>query len=197
MRRLLLLLGGLYLAVLFTIMGVGLFVFGIGFSPENVTDYREMMFYLYDQTRRPALIGGGGLLGIAAWRATVHRAAALLLFRLPGAWESWDGRAGESLWQMLRHVGKGAFFLSCGGAALVGLLAVSGEAFETGLWIGGMVGAAWSAHSLWHRWNRPRPNVDELRESEGALGPFADWPSTEEGEETADMRTGFDPSADR
>ena len=48
MRRLLLLLGGLYLAVLFTIMGVGLFVFGIGFSPENVTDYREMMFYLYD-----------------------------------------------------------------------------------------------------------------------------------------------------
>jgi hypothetical protein len=153
-RRALLGLGLLYLLFLFSIMGVGLFLYGVGFSPETVGDYREMMTCLYGQAERPATTGLGGLVGAVVWSITGHQAGHLFLFRLPRAWRSWAEtpwrkKAPGEILPLLKPLALGAVLLIGGAAAAEWLAGASGPAFHAGLWIGGGCGTTWSLYSFW------------------------------------------------
>jgi hypothetical protein len=166
-RRALLGLGLLYLLFLFSIMGVGLFLYGVGFSPETVGDYREMMMYLYGQAERPATIGLGGLVGAVGWSISGHQAGHLFLFRLPQAWRSWAEtpwrkKAPGEILPLLKPLALGAVLLIGGSAAADWLAGASGPAFHAGLWIGGGCGTAWSLYSLWRRFFRADGAVETL-----------------------------------
>jgi len=135
-------------------MGVGLFVFGIGFSPETIGDYREMMMYLYAQAERPATIGLGGLVGAIGWSMTGHQAGYIFVFRLPREWrlwaeKPWREKAPEEALPLFKSLVLGAVILTGGVAAGEWITDVSGRAFSIGLWIGGASGAAWSFWSFW------------------------------------------------
>ena len=134
-------------------MGVGLFVFGIGFSPDTIADYRATMMHLYDQARRPATVGLGGLVGAIGWCLTGHQGGHFLFHRLPLVWK----RQAETPWRervlsgglpLFKPLLLGAVFLIGGAAAAEWLTSVSGQAISTGVWSGAALGAVWSAYSL-------------------------------------------------
>lgn len=134
-------------------MGIGLFVFGVGFSPETIGDYRTEMMHLYDRARDPAIFGLGGLVGMIGWRMTGHQAGFLFFFRLPRVWELWAEKPNQERTPgdaapLLKPLALGATFLTFGVVAVEWLTATSGRALSIGIWLGAGGGAAWSLYSL-------------------------------------------------